>query len=78
MRLWNLLLNHLEESSGTLQTTKDVYNRLLELKVATPAQVLDFANYLSEQKYVEESFTAYERWLDTFAFPHATWVVRND
>ena len=47
MRLWNLLLD-LEESSGTLQTTKDVYNRLLELKVTTPAQVLNFSNYLSE------------------------------
>ena len=69
MRLWNLLLD-LEESLGTLQTTKDAYNRLLELKVATPAQVLNFASYLTEQKYYEESFTAYERGHDMFSFPH--------
>ena len=49
--------------------------------VATPAQVLDFANYLSEQKYFEESFTAYERWLDMFAFPHvggAKWLLEKE
>jgi|EP00979_Chaetoceros_neogracilis_P012137 pre-mRNA-splicing factor SYF1 len=69
MRLWNLLLD-LEESLGTLQTTKDAYNRLLELKVATPTQVLNFAKYLSEKKYFEESFTAFERGLDMFPFPH--------
>jgi len=69
MRLWNLLLD-LEESLGTLQTTKDAYNRLLELKIATPAQVINFAAFLSEKKYFEESFTAYERGLDMFPFPH--------
>jgi pre-mRNA-splicing factor SYF1 len=69
MRLWNLLLD-LEESLGTLQTTKDAYNRLLELKVATPTQVLNFATYLSEKNYFEESFTAFERGLDMFPFPH--------
>mmetsp|Transcript_24926 Transcript_24926/g.37266 ORF Transcript_24926/g.37266 Transcript_24926/m.37266 type:complete len:1145 (+) Transcript_24926:191-3625(+) len=69
MRLWNLLLD-LEESLGTMQTTKDAYNRLLELKVATPPHVINFASYLIEKKYFEESFTAYERGLDMFSFPH--------
>lgn len=69
LRLWNLLLD-LEESLGTLQTTKDAYNRLLEIKVATPTQVLNFASYLAENKYFEESFTAFERGVDMFPFPH--------
>ncbi len=69
MRLWNLLLD-LEESLGTMQTTKDAYNRLLELKVATPAHIINFASYLIEKKYFEECFTAYERGLDMFSFPH--------
>jgi pre-mRNA-splicing factor SYF1 len=69
LRLWNLLLD-LEESLGTLQTTKDAYNRLLELKVATPTQVLNFASYLAENKYFEESFSAFERGIDMFPFPH--------
>jgi pre-mRNA-splicing factor SYF1 len=69
LRLWNLLLD-LEESLGTLQTTKDAYNKLIESKVATPSHILNFATYLSEKKYFEESFSAYERGLDMFPFPH--------
>lgn len=71
LRLWNLLLD-LEESLGTVQTTKDAYNRILDLKVATPSHVLNYASYLAEKKYFEESFTAYERGVDLFPFPHAS------
>ena len=69
LRLWNLLLD-LEESLGTLQTTKDAYNRLIEIKVASPAHIMNFASYLTEKKYFEECFTAYERGLEMFSFPH--------
>ena len=69
LRLWNLLLD-LEESLGTLQTTKDAYNRLIEIKVASPAHIMNFASYLTEKKYHEECFTAYERGLEMFSFPH--------
>ena len=69
VRLWNLLLD-LEESLGTVQTTKDAYNRALELKVASPSHVLNFASYLIDKKYFEESFTAFERGFDLFPFPH--------
>jgi len=69
LRLWNLLLD-LEESLGTVQTTKDAYNKALELKVATPNHVLNYATFLTEQRYFEESFTAYERGVDLFPFPH--------
>ena len=69
LRLWNLMLD-LEESLGTLQTTKDAYNRLIEIKVATPAHIINFTSYLNGKKYFEESFTAYERGLEMFSFPH--------
>lgn len=69
LRLWNLLLD-LEESLGTVQTAKDGYNRAMELKVATPSQILNFASFLVEHKYFEESFNAYERGVELFAFPH--------
>jgi pre-mRNA-splicing factor SYF1 len=68
LRLWDLLLD-LEESLGTVQTTKDAYNRALELTVATPLHVLNFAAFLTEHKYFEESFTAYERGIEMFEFP---------
>ena len=37
MKLWNLLLD-LEESFGTMETTKAAYNRMFDLKIIT-AQV---------------------------------------
>ena len=70
LRLWDLFLD-LEESLGTVQTTKDAYNRALETKVATVQHVLNFGAFLTEQKYFEESCTAYERGLELFDFPHA-------
>ena len=69
MRLWNLLFD-LEESLGTIQTTKDAYNRAIELKVVTPTHILNFTSYLKENKYFEEGFSAYERGVDLFTIPH--------
>ena len=74
LRLWNLLFD-LEESLGTVQTTKDAYDRALELKVATPSHVLNYATFLKDKKYFEESFAAYERGLGLFPFPHAGAVL---
>jgi pre-mRNA-splicing factor SYF1 len=69
LRLWDLLLD-LEESLGTVQTTKDAYNRALEIKSATVHQVMNFASFLTEQKYFEEALSAYERGVELFSFPH--------
>lgn len=68
-KLWNLLLD-LEESLGTVQTTKDSYNRAMDTKVATVEQVLNFCSFLNERKYFEESFSAFERGIEQFSFPH--------
>lgn len=69
LRLWDLLFD-LEETLGTIQTTKDAYNRALEIKTATVQHVLNFASFLIENQYYEESFTVYERGIEMFAFPH--------
>ena len=76
LRLWDLLLD-LEESLGTVTTTKDSYNRALELKVATPMHILNFCAFLTDQKYFEESFTAYERGVELFSFPSAKLLWKN-
>lgn len=68
LRLWDLLLD-LEESLGTIQTTKDAYSRAIEQRIATPLHILNFASFLTEHKYFEESFSAYERGLELFEFP---------
>mmetsp|Transcript_1297 Transcript_1297/g.1970 ORF Transcript_1297/g.1970 Transcript_1297/m.1970 type:complete len:1054 (+) Transcript_1297:27-3188(+) len=71
LKLWDLLLD-LEESLGTVQTTKDSYNRAMELKVATTMHIYNFASFLQDKKYWEDSFTVLERGLDLFPqFPSA-------
>jgi pre-mRNA-splicing factor SYF1 len=74
-KLWSFYAD-LEESLGTVKKTSAVYDRMLDLKVATPQTVLCYARYLEEHKYFEESFKAYERGIHAFGFPHvhSIWV----
>ena len=55
LRLW-LLYADLEESLGTFESAKSVYARALELRVATPQLVINFAVFLEEKHYFEEAF----------------------
>lgn len=71
VKLWSLRLD-LEESIGDLESTRAAYNEAFELKIVTPQMVLNFAAYLEENKYFEESFRVYERGLSLFpTFPYA-------
>ena len=67
-RLWSLLAD-LEESIGTLGSAKSVYERIIELKVATPTMLLNYANMLEENNYFEDSFRVYEKGVSLFRFP---------
>lgn len=69
IRLWNLALD-LEESLGGFNNAKACYSRCIEIGVATPQIILNYANFLAENKYFEESFTAYEKGVSLFPFPH--------
>lgn len=40
----------------TPQSTKAVYDRILDLRIATPQIVINYAMFLEEHKYFEESF----------------------
>ncbi|OWZ24591.1 Pre-mRNA-splicing factor SYF1 [Phytophthora megakarya] len=71
VKLWTLRLD-LEESLGDLVSTRAAYDEVFELKIITSQMVLNFAAYLEENKYFEESFRVYERGLALFPkFPHA-------
>ena len=69
-KLWSFYVD-LVESVSTLEETKKVYDRIFELRIATPQTVVNFANLLEENKYFEESFKVYERGLDLFNYPVA-------
>ncbi|MCJ1394232.1 pre-mRNA-splicing factor syf1 [Xylographa bjoerkii] len=69
-KLWSFYVD-LVESVSTLEETRKVYDRIFELRIATPQTVVNYANLLEENKYFEESFKVYERGLDLFSYPVA-------
>ena len=69
-KLWSFYVD-LVESQSTLEETRRVYDRIFELRIATPQTVVNYANLLEENKYFEESFKIYERGLDLFNYPVA-------
>lgn len=71
-KLWILRLD-LEESLGDVSSARAAYDAAFELKIVTPQMVLNYAAFLEENKYFEESFRVYERGLSLFPrFPHAS------
>mmetsp|Transcript_53718 Transcript_53718/g.64694 ORF Transcript_53718/g.64694 Transcript_53718/m.64694 type:complete len:523 (-) Transcript_53718:306-1874(-) len=69
LRLWNLALD-LEESLGGFENTRASYDRVIELGVATPQIIRNYASYLKQHTHHEQSYTVYERGLELFPFPH--------
>ena len=56
----------MEESFGTFKTSKAVYDRIIELKIATPQIIMNYALFLEENSYFEEAFKAYEKRIALF------------
>ena len=69
-KLWSFYVD-LVESVSTLEETRKVYERIFELRIATPQTVVNYANLLEENKYFEDSYKVYERGLDLFSYPVA-------
>lgn len=74
--LWELYLD-LEESLGTIATAKAAYDQVIQLRVATPQMVLNYASYLESKNYFEDSFKAYEKGINIFPWPHlrTIWIT---
>lgn len=53
-----------------MQSTKAVYNRILDLKIATPQIIINFCLFLEENNYFEEAFKSYERGVALFKWPN--------
>lgn len=69
-KAWSFYVD-LAESVLPLEETRAIYDRIFELKIATPQTVVNYANLLEENSYFEESFKIYERGLDLFPYPVA-------
>jgi len=76
LKIWTFYVD-LEESLGTLESARGVYERILDLKIATPQFVINYAHLLEENKYFEDAFKVYERGVKIFKYPHVKdiWVT---
>lgn len=68
LKLWSFYID-LEESLGTIESAKSAYDKVLELKIANAQIIVNYAQFLEENKYFEESFKVYERGVELFTFP---------
>lgn len=75
-KLWSFYAD-IEECLGSFLCAKAVYEKMFDLKVITPQIVINYAYYLEENKYFEESFKAYEKGISLFNFPFVLdiWVT---
>ncbi|KAL3815064.1 hypothetical protein ACJIZ3_016332 [Penstemon smallii] len=88
LRLWTFYVD-LEESLGNLESTRIVYERILDLKIATPQIIINYAmllevmrtdssyRFVQDNKYFEDAFKVYERGVKIFKYPHVKdiWVT---
>ncbi|KAG9082328.1 pre-mRNA-splicing factor syf1, partial [Ceratobasidium sp. UAMH 11750] len=70
LKLWSCYVD-LEEAIGTVETTKAVYDKMLELKIANAQIIVNYASFLEDNDYFEDSFKVYERGVELFTFPIA-------
>ena len=70
VKVWSLYLD-LEEALGTLETCRAAYDQAMSRGSLNAQMCLNYAAYLEEANYFEDSFKVYERSVDLFTFPQA-------
>lgn len=55
LKLWSFYVD-LEESLGTVESAKAVYDKILELRIANAQIIINYAAFLEENEYFEDSF----------------------
>ncbi|XKL68142.1 hypothetical protein PGB90_003633 [Kerria lacca] len=69
LKIWSMYAD-LEESLGTFQSCKAVYDRIIDLKIATPQIIVNYASFLEDNKYFSLEFQAYEKGVSLFKWPN--------
>jgi pre-mRNA-splicing factor SYF1 len=49
LKLWSFYI-------GSVEATKVIYDKVMELKIANAQTIVNYAQFLEENKYFEESF----------------------
>jgi pre-mRNA-splicing factor SYF1 len=55
LKLWSFYVD-LEESIGTVESAKQVYDKVMELRIANAQIIVNYAAFLEENQYFEDSF----------------------
>jgi pre-mRNA-splicing factor SYF1 len=55
LKLWSFYVD-LEESIGTVESTKAVYDKIMDLKIANAQVIVNYAAFLEDNQYWEDSF----------------------
>jgi pre-mRNA-splicing factor SYF1 len=78
-KVWALYLD-LEESLGSVESCRAAYDRVMDLKVVTAAMAINYAAFLEEHEFFEDSFRVYERAVALFSFPQVRqiWILYLD
>ena len=69
LRLWSMYAD-LEESFGSFDSARAVYEKIIELRIVTPQIIINYGLFLEEANYWEESFKAYEKGVALFRWPN--------
>ncbi|KAK0404643.1 hypothetical protein QR680_017553 [Steinernema hermaphroditum] len=68
LKVWSLYAD-IEESFGNFQSCKEVYEKMIDLRIATPQIVINYASFLEGNNYFEVAFKAYEKGIALFRWP---------
>ncbi|VDK19163.1 unnamed protein product [Anisakis simplex] len=76
LKVWSLYAD-IEEAFGTLESCQRVYERIIDLRIATPQIIINYAKFLEENDYFENSFKTYEKGIALFKWPvvNEIWTV---
>lgn len=69
LKVWSMYAD-LEESFGTFKSCRAIYDRIIDLKIATPQIIINYGVFLEENNYFEEAFRAYEKGISLFKWPN--------
>lgn len=70
LKVWSFYLD-LSEAVGGMQATRNAYEAILTLKLATPQIYTNYALFLESEGYFEESLKVYQRGIDALGYPAA-------
>lgn len=83
VKLWSYYLDLLEsfveseDQKDEIEAVTNGYMKLVGLKIATPAMILNYAKFLQSWNYFEKSFSAYEMGLKQFTDPGIKFEIWN-